>query len=119
MAISDPAYSLSSDEITFNEDGVYKVTVDFGYMEQSLSGGNGGTMEVQVQEDTGAGFTDISYARSGAVHLENMDRFGSTQTWIRSFDATDKIRIRVREDIGTQHLGMLAGGSRVTIERVN
>ena len=76
-------------------------------------------MEVQVQEDTGGGYTDISYAHTGSLHLELQDRFSSTQTWLRSFDATDKIRVRVREDVGMQAVRTLAAASRVIIERVN
>ncbi len=119
VAISDPTYSLASDEITFNEDGVYKVTCDIGYETEDNTGGDGGSMLVQPQENVGAGFVDIGYSGAGSIHYEGMDRFGSTQTWIRSFNATDKIRFRFQESAGSQELGLLAGGSRVTIERVN
>ncbi len=39
VIISDPTYSLASDVITFNEDGVYKVTVEVGWELTNTSGG--------------------------------------------------------------------------------
>ena len=77
-------------------------------------------MEVTVQEDTGGGYTDITYALSGGISIQgNSDRFSSSQTWIRSFDNTDKIRVRLIRDTGTTNIDTQAGYSRITIERVN
>ena len=131
VAISDPTYSLASDEITFNRGGVYRVTVNIGYETEDNTGGDGGSMLVRVQEDTGTGNGFVgfghaggptpgaSYSGFGSIHYEGMDRFGGTETWIRSFNASDKIRVRFKESTGSQELGLLAGGSRITIERVN
>ncbi len=118
VGVSDANYSLAADVITFNADGVYKITVDVGCEETNNSGGNRNSIEVTVQEDTGGGFTDISYVVAGTYTRESADRFSTSQTWLRSFNSGDDIRVRVIRDSGTMNIDTRANLSRITIERV-
>ncbi len=118
--VADPTYSLASDEITFDEDGVYKVSVNVQWELTDTMGSPNASVEVRVQENTGGSFVDIAYALSGNIGTEtNGDKWGTQQTWIRSFDASDKIRVRLVRDTGTTSLDTVADWSSVTIERVN
>ena len=102
------------------QNGIYKVTVVAAWERTDLMGSPYASVEVTVQEDTGAGYGDIVYGLTGHMGQEtNGNNFGCVQTWIRSFDATDKIRVRLLRDTGTTSLDTVANWSSVTIERVN
>ena len=45
--------------------------------------------------------------------------YGTAQTWLRSFDNTDKLRVRFVRTLGTTNLDTVADMSRIIIERVN
>ncbi len=122
VQFADPTYSLASSEITFNKDGIYLVTVELNFQVTNDSGGPAALVRMFVQEDTGGGWSTITYAKSNAEAFEvtgGGGHFGTTQTWLRSFNNTDKLRVRMVRVNGDTNLDTLADGSRITIERVN
>lgn len=116
--VSDSAYTLSGENITINNNGLYRVTLDFGYERTSQSGGARGSVEVRVQEDTGSGMVDIPYALSGSYHRESSDLFSNSQTWVRNFSLGDELRVRFYRQYGTTAINTRAGSSRINIELI-
>ena len=111
----------ASGVITFNANGTYRVTVDVG-LEELGTGGDRFHIAVTVQEDTGGGFTNISYAISSAYHRKTADKNSSSQSWMRTFNLGDDIRIRVIRTTGTAtplDIDTTANASRILIEKVD
>ncbi len=122
VQFAEPTCSLASDVITFNKDGIYLVTVELNFQVTNDSGGPAALVRMYVQEDTSGSWSTISYAKSNAEAFEvtgGGGHFGTTQTWLRSFNNTDKLRVQMVRVTGSTNLDTLADGSRITIERVN
>ncbi len=119
LGIGDAAYyTLASDEITFLVTGTYRVDVEVGYYSTN-SGAQDGSTQASVEEDTGSGYALIPYAIDGMDHLKNGITFTHSQSWIRTFSAGSKIRVRCVRDAQNSGMTTLANMSRVLIERVD
>lgn len=111
--ISDPTYTYSSGELTFNEDGLYEVEIDVtSYI---TSGTSRSETEFKVQEDTGSGWVDLPTLRT-IYNRTNVQ--GSTTGSInikRSFTDGDKIRVVVRQSSGGSTVETLPDGSSINV----
>ena len=79
-------------------------------------------MRMYLQEDTGGGYSTITYAKSNAEILEftgGGGHYGTAQTWLRSFNNTDKLRVLFVRTLGSTNMDTVPDMSRITIERVN
>ena len=122
VQFAEPTCSLASDVITFNKDGIYLVTVELTFNATDDMGNLLSAVDMWVEENTGAGYTTIAYANSGTYVFEVAGGgaiYTTSQTWLRSFDNTDKIRVRMQRTTSTTNLDTKANASRITIERVN
>ncbi len=90
-----------------------------GYETDDGSGTGYSALEMTVEEDTGGGYAVIPYGKTGDGHTKFADRYSCSQSWLRSFDSGDKIRVRVVRVTATSLMDTRVDTSQITIERVN
>lgn len=73
--------------------------------------------EVSVQEDKGVGFVDIPYAIGAGNYIrESVDRSSASISFMRYFNANDKIRIRLRQVSADSNVNTLQNASNIGID---
>ncbi len=116
--VSDSNYTLASDIVTINKDGLYRLSGELSVETLNTSGTQRGGIEMQFQTDTGSGFTDVpgTFCKE-YMREQNLELGGAacSVSWLGSFTSGDKIQITHRKN-GTTNSQTIAGGSRLAIE---
>lgn len=118
--INDGAYTLSADTVTFNQDGLYRITARFTAEGLDISGTARAQTTLRVEEDTGSGFTDVQGALCSDYARENNTADTSVScsiTYVGSYNNTDDIRLTVQSSTSTTMQTAL-NGSALTIELI-
>ena len=102
-----PAYSVAADVVTFNESGTYLVYGIVGTNDTNTTGGNRSTMIVQLEEDTGGGFTDVPMGAGYGYQRETTDSNGLVFA-IHTWNAGDQLRVGLRRITGSTNFETLA-----------
>ncbi len=121
VRFSDAAYTLEGDdEITFNMDGLYKITGRVSVNSFDTTGVPRGIFEISFEQDTTGSFLDVP----GAVCYDYIREQGSplsaagcSVTWIGSFDVGDQVRLMKRMN-STTTAQTISNGSALTIELI-
>ncbi len=116
---SDDDYTLSTDEITINETGVYKITLSVSTDDIDTTGENRATTEIRLQEDPlGVGaFADIPGAVTYCYHRETVGNTCNLNI-VQMFSATDIMRVRLLRIDGATNMETEQDASRIIIERI-
>ena len=111
-------FSLASDEITFNNAGVYSVEAHVIYDDTDTAGGARCTVVAQAQENVGAGFVNIvDIGRGFGYHRETTENTVVVK-FLRSFAATDSLRIQLTQQSGSTNIETEPGLSRVIVTKI-
>jgi hypothetical protein len=116
--IANPAYSLASDEITFNIKGTYEISYNVVVDNTDSSGSARGTMETWVEKDSGSGYAAVNASYDREYIRETTQGFGCGTTFLLEVNSTDKIRVRVERINGTTTIDTTANKSHVSIRRL-
>lgn len=116
---SDYTFNAGANTVEMNTTGLYKITVEVGTDDINTTGGARSTNEIRIQEDPlGAGsFTDIPGAYTNCYHRETTENTCSVSI-IRSFTATDEVRVRLIRKSGSTNMQTEADASHILIERI-
>ncbi len=116
---ADYTFSAANNTVEFNQDGVYKISANVGSDTTNTGGAARGTIEIRIQEDPlgATAWADIPGALSLCYQRETTSN-SCNVSLIRSFSATDEIRIRLIRIDGTTNTETEADGSHILIERV-
>jgi len=113
-------YTLSSDEVTFNRDGLYRITGRLTVDSVNTSGAQRSSSILRVEENTGAGFGDVPGASCQDYMREQSSGISSTSctvTYLGSYDSGDIIRL-THDMSGSTTGETVPEGSSLTIELI-
>jgi len=120
--ISDPAYTLATNVVTFNETGLYKLTGRLSATTLDLTGATRSQMQLRFQQNiSGSGMINVP----GAYCVDYIREQASTTIaggscsveWIGSFNSGDQVQLTHRMS-GTTTGQTLPQGSGLTIEKI-
>jgi hypothetical protein len=114
--ISDDAYTLSADVVTFNEAGTYQIVAHLTVTPTDGNDKNSELIRLIGQNDVGAGFVNVDGATCEDSVRNHLNENGScTITWIQSYNVGDDIRLQ-HQISGTGVTGTtVADGSGIII----
>jgi len=107
-------FSVSSDQVTINNAGHYRVVVNVTVDDLDTSGGARCATEVRVQNNS----SDIPGAYLHQYHRETTENSSSLE-FIRNFSAGDVLRVRLLRLSGTTNLRTTAEGCRLLIQKID
>jgi hypothetical protein len=113
----DDIYSLASDEITINDNGMFEITMD---VSTGISSGSARSVSSAVLErDTGGGFEDVAGTKCFMYNRQSSraENTGSTSV-VLQVNAGTKFRIGVSRLSGSDTIKMVADGTRLTIKKL-
>jgi len=113
--ITDAAFTLSSNELTINTAGTYRV--DFGCSSDD-SENDDNTIEIWLELDSGGGFGEVGGTRARWFHDSGEEEGGNASFAILELDATDVLRVRGQVVDGVDQIDTLAGSLRLSIQTV-
>jgi len=111
--ISDGIYSLSADEVTVSDAGLYKITGKVGTDDINTAGGARATSEIRLQNNA----VDIAGAVNWCYHRETTSNTCELSI-VTTLSAADVIRLRTVRIDGTTNMATRADGSSLMIERI-
>jgi len=104
-------FSVSSDQITVNNAGDYRVVVQITTDDIDTAGGARCATEVRVQKNS----SDIAGAFIRQYHRETTENAGCLE-FLDTFAASDVLRVRLLRLSGTSNVRTIAEGCRVIVE---
>ncbi len=111
--VSDSAYTLAADEVTINEDGLYRIMYQVGMDDINTTGGARSTVELTLQE----GGIDIPGAVIRCYHREARETSCSLEI-VHALSATDVLRARIDRINGSTNYETEPNHSRLIIEKI-
>jgi hypothetical protein len=120
VSVANAAFSLASDEITFNNDGIYYINFAVSADDTDTAGGARAELEASVELDPlGVGSYAVIQESICSAYLREV---GGVTTAGKGFlvdiNATDKIRVRARRLVGSTNMDTTAGQSSIMIIKV-
>ena len=113
--VSTSAFTLSSNQVTINLAGTYRV--DYGCSSSESSGGDA-TVEVWMEVDKGSGFNELAGTRCRWFHDNVNEEGGNSGFAIESFGKDDVLRVRGQVVNGTEQIDTRADALRLAIQSV-
>ena len=95
--IQAPAYSLAADVITINEAGTYEIRVFISIDGSDTSGNQRAQIFVTLQQDSGAGFVNMTNGRQYIYSRESTDTWGELFL-IQNFSGGEDVRVQLWEE---------------------
>ncbi len=111
--IVDSAYTLTADEVTISEAGLYRVVLQSSFTEFNTTGGQRTSVEMRLQENG----VDLPGALTDCYVRETEENTCSL-TVLENVAAGGVIRARILRTGGTTNLETLANASRLIIEKI-
>lgn len=111
--ISDSAYTLAADEVTINEDGLYRISFQLGVDDINTAGGARAMIEMTLQDNA----ADIPGAVLPCYHRETTGN-SCNLTILHSMTAGDVLRARLDRINGSTNVQTEPNNSRLMIEKV-
>jgi hypothetical protein len=115
--VEDPAFTFNTTTgiLTIDVAGWYDITAYATLQTTSGIGANAG--QIKLQENTGAGYTDIPNTEVFAYAPANLGNTASCRV-IRHFNATDTLKMQVDQTNGAGTLAVIGAGTGLTLVEV-
>ena len=107
-------FPVSSDQVTINNAGDYRVVVNVTIDDIDTSGGARCATEIRVQNNS----SDIPGAYLRQYHRETTENSSSLE-FFENFSANDDIRVRLLRLSGTTNIRTIAEGCRLLIQKID
>lgn len=120
VRVIDSAYGLSNDVVTINQNGLYKFTAHISVDSLNTSGAPRSSLQFRFEDDTSGSFDDVPGAICQDYMREQNNGISSAScsiTFIRSYTATDQIRL-THQMSGSTTAQTVPEGSGFTIEMI-